>query len=360
MSARARKITEEKDLAMRILVTGAGGYIGSVLVPELLAAGHDVIALDRFFFGRQRLEKAVHRLNGGAKGAFTPVRADVRAVEPDHLAGVDAVIDMAALSNDPAGELDPALTQTINFKARARLAAMAKDAGVKRYLLMSSCSVYGDTGDAVADETTPPKPLTTYARCNLLAEDAILPLAGDGFVPIAFRNATLFGVSPRMRFDLAINLMTLHAVRDGRIIVMGGGRQWRPFVHVRDVVEAALLALDAPADRVAGEVFNIAHSNVQIRALAYLVRENLPFMVEITMAPDDPDRRNYRVDTGKACKHFGFTAARDPAHGVREVYEALKRGEIDEEPQAYTVRWYQALIEAERLVKEVALDGRIL
>ncbi|RMF70623.1 MAG: NAD-dependent epimerase/dehydratase family protein [Alphaproteobacteria bacterium] len=345
---------------MRILVTGAGGYIGSVLVPELLAAGHDVIALDRFFFGRQRLEAAVRRLNGGARGAFTPVRADVRAIEPDHLADVDAIIDMAALSNDPAGELDPQLTQAINFEARARLARLAKKAGVQRYLLMSSCSVYGDTGETIADETTAPKPLTTYARCNQLAEEAILPLAGDGFVPIAFRNATLFGVSPRMRFDLAVNLMTLHAVRDGRIIVMGGGRQWRPFVHVRDVARAALLAIEAPAEQVAGEVFNIAHSNVQIRALAYLVRENLPFMVEITMAPDDPDRRNYRVDAGKAARHLGFMAARDPAEGVREIYEALKRGEVDEEPQAYTVRWYQALMDAERLVREVALDGRIL
>ena len=360
MSAQAHKTAEEKDLPMRILVTGAGGYIGSVLVPELLAAGHDVIALDRFFFGRQRLERAVQRLNGGAKGAFTPVRADVRAIEPDHLAGVDAVIDMAALSNDPAGELDPALTEAINFKARARLARMAKEAGVRRYLLMSSCSVYGDTGATTADESTPPKPLTTYARCNQMAEEAILPLAGDGFVPMAFRNATLFGVSPRMRFDLAINLMTLHAVRDGRIIVMGGGRQWRPFVHVRDVAEAALLALNAPADRVAGAVFNIAHSNVQIRALAYLVRENLPFMVEIAMAPDDPDRRNYRVTAEKARTHLGFAAARDPAHGVREIYEALKRGDVDEEPQAYTVRWYQALIDAERLVREVAINGRIL
>ncbi len=345
---------------MRILVTGAGGYIGSVLVPELLAAGHDVIALDRFFFGRQRLETAVRSLNGGAKGAFTPVRADVRAIEPDHLSEVEAIIDMAALSNDPAGELDPELTRAINFEARARLARLAKETGVRRYLLMSSCSVYGDTGESVADETTAPAPLTTYARCNQLAEEAILPLAGDGFVPIAFRNATLFGVSPRMRFDLAVNLMTLHAVRDGRIIVMGGGRQWRPFVHVRDVVRAALLALDAPAEQVAGEIFNIAHANVQIRALAYLVRENLPFMVEITMAPDDPDRRNYRVDNEKARRVLGFRTERDPAHGVREIYEALKRGEIDEEPQTYTVRWYQALMDAERLVREVALGGRIL
>ncbi|GIX18295.1 MAG: NAD-dependent dehydratase [Rhodothalassiaceae bacterium] len=345
---------------MRVLVTGAGGYIGGVLVPALIAAGHDVIALDRFFFGQRRLESAVARLNGEARGAFTAVRADVRAIEPRHLEGVDAIVDMAALSNDPAGELDPALTRAINFEARARLARMAKEAGVQRYLLMSSCSVYGDTGETIADETTEPRPLTTYARCNQLAEEAILPLAGDGFVPIAFRNATLFGVAPRMRFDLAVNLMTLHAVRDGRIIVMGGGRQWRPFVHVRDVADAALLALAAPAERVAGEIFNIAHSNVQIRALAYLVRENLPFMVEIAMAPDDPDRRNYRVSNAKARDGLGFVAERDPAHGVREIYDALKRGEIDEEPQAYTVRWYQALLDAERLVREVALDGRIL
>ncbi len=344
----------------RVMVTGAGGYIGSVLVPMLLAEGHDVIAIDRFFFGRERLEGAVRRLNGATKGRFTPVRADVRRIAEEHLEGIDAVIDMAALSNDPAGELDPGLTRAINYEARARLAKMAKAAGVKRYLLMSSCSVYGDTGERIVDETAPTRPLTTYARCNRLAEEAILPLAGDGFVPIAFRNATVFGVSPRMRFDLAVNLMTLNAVRESRIIVMGGGRQWRPFVHVRDVARAALLALEAPADAVSGEILNIGHGNLQIRPLAYIVRENLPFMVEVAMAPDDPDRRNYRVDFSKARERLGFTAEFSPADGVREVYEALKRGEVDEEPQTYTVRWYQALLDAERLVREVALDGRLL
>ncbi|RMF15117.1 MAG: NAD-dependent epimerase/dehydratase family protein, partial [Alphaproteobacteria bacterium] len=291
---------------------------------------------------------------------FTPVRADVRNIAAAHLEGIDAVIDMAALSNDPAGELDPALTRAINYEARRRLAKMAKRAGVERYLLMSSCSVYGDTGESTVDETAEVGPLTTYAQCNRLAEEAILPLAGDGFVPLAFRNATVFGVSPRMRFDLAVNLMTLNAVRESRIIVMGGGRQWRPFVHVRDVARAALLALEAPAGEVSGEVFNIGHGNLQIRPLAYIVRENLPFMVEVAMAPDDPDRRNYRVDFSKAREHLGFTAEFSPADGVREVYEALKRGEVDEEPQTHTVRWYQALLDAERLVREVSLEGRLL
>ncbi len=343
-----------------ILVTGAGGYIGGVLVPALLRAGHDVVALDRYFFGRARLEGAVGALNGAAHGAFTPVRADVRDITPAHLEGVHAIVDLAALSNDPAGELDPALTEAINYEARARLARLARDAGVARYLLMSSCSVYGDTGADIVDEDRPPKPLTTYARCNAMAEDAIRPLADADFAPVVFRNATVFGVSPRMRFDLAVNLMTLNAVRDSRIIVMGGGRQWRPFVHVRDVARAALAALAAPHEAVAGEVFNIGVTNIQIRPLAYLVREALPFMVEVALAPDDPDRRNYRVRFDKAAKGFGFTAEIAPAAGVREVYEALKCGSVDDEPVTRTVEWYRTLLEAERLVREVALDGRLL
>lgn len=338
----------------RVLVTGAGGYIGTVLCQDLLANGYAVTAFDRFFFGQDTLREIA-----GNPG-LSVVKKDIRDIDECDLAGVFAVCDLAALSNDPCGELNPRLTEEINHMGRVRVAQAAKRAGVERYVFSSSCSVYGHGEGLALDETAPPSPLTTYARATLRAEQETLPLGDGGFCTTALRNATVFGLSPRMRFDLIVNLMTLHAVEKGRITVMGGGRQWRPLVHIRDVASAFRTVIEAPAAKVSGQIFNIGKQNAQVVSVAYVVRETLPFPLQIEIAPDDADRRNYNVSFEKAKRVLGFEAQRSIADGAREIYEALKAGQIENGPKTSTVRWYINVIEAKKLVDSIALDGRLL
>jgi nucleoside-diphosphate-sugar epimerase len=339
-----------------VLVTGAGGYIGATVVDTLLAAGKNVIGLDRYFFGEDLL--GLTRANP----SFRLVRKDVRDVTADDVAGVDAVCDLAALSNDPAGALDETLTYAINHEARARLARLAKASGVRRYVLASSCSVYGSGGDDSLTETSPAFPISTYAKANLKAEVDVLALADNQFTVTALRQATVFGLAKRMRFDLVINLMTLNAVQNGKIFVTGGGRQWRPVIHVRDTARAFALVLAADAGTVNGEVFNVGSSthNYQVLSMAYIVRENLPFPITLDVVPDDSDARNYNVSFEKIGRRLAFEPQFTPADGVREIYEALKSGRIDTGIKTVTVRWYQHLMEAKRLADALSINGRIL
>jgi nucleoside-diphosphate-sugar epimerase len=338
----------------KVLVTGAGGYIGSVLTKHLLDSGYAVIALDRFFFGQETLRQV------DGNPMLTIVKKDIRDVEPSDFEGVHAICDLAALSNDPSGDLDPELTHAINHAGRVRVAQAAKSAGVARYILSSSCSIYGHSDGEPLQEAGPKKPLTTYARANLRAEEETLPLADRNFCAAAVRNATVFGLSPRMRFDLVVNLMTLHAVERGKITILGGGRQWRPLVHVEDVARAFVMMIEAPAERVSGEVFNIGRENAQVLSVAYIVRETLPFPLQIEIAPDDPDRRDYNVSFAKAKQQLGFEAQRSIADGTREIYEALKMGTVESGPKTSTVRWYRNVLDAQKLVESITLDGRLL
>jgi nucleoside-diphosphate-sugar epimerase len=322
---------------LKVLVTGAGGYIGSVLVPMLLEVGHEVVAVDRFLFGREVLPQEAHGL--------TVVQEDIRRIHAAILEGVDAVVDLAALSNDPAGELDPEKTWDINHRARVRLARMAKERGVRRYLLPSSCSVYGFQ-DGVLDESSPPNPLTTYAKANLQAEREVLPLADAHFVVVVIRQATVYGYSPRMRFDLAINGMVRGFFRNGKIPILRDGTQWRPFVHVRDTCRAILMLLDAPGDRVNAEVFNVGadDQNVQIMALAQRVANALgvPLSYEWYGLPD---HRSYRVSFRKISERLGYRTVHTIEEGAREVYQALRQGRVDaDDPRTITVSWYKHLL----------------
>jgi nucleoside-diphosphate-sugar epimerase len=336
-----------------ILVTGAGGYIGSVLVPKLLGKGYKVTALDRYFFGTHTL--APHR-------NLTMVREDTRRLTESHFAGIDAVIDLAAISNDPSGELFQEETYQINFTARVNTATLARKAGVRRYILPSSCSVYGfHDPDVMVDETSPLNPLTTYAKANEKAEEGILPLAGGGFVVTVIRQATVFGYSPRMRFDLAVNAMVHSAWEKGIIPLNGDGTQWRPFVHIQDTTDAMLLLLETDPDKINGEIFNIGSTvhNYQLKDLADEVAQALPVAVEIERC-GDPDRRSYRVSCDKITSRLGWRPHRTVRDGAMEVYDALFTGKLARTEQTITLNWYQELTRWHRIIKELEMHGGMI
>lgn len=338
---------------MKVLVTGGAGYIGSILVRLLLDKGYDVRVLDRFFFGKDTLSEVEDQID--------IVKGDIRWVNDTILENVDCVMDLAALSNDPTGELDPSKTMEINYKGRVRIAKLAKKKGVERYILASSCSVYGFQ-DGVLTEMSKTNPLTTYAKANLLAEKEVLPLADENFTVVALRQATVYGLSPRMRFDLAINGMVLGFYKKGKIPILRDGTQWRPFVHVKDTSKAFILAMEAEKEIVNKQVFNVGSNeqNYQIFPLAKLVAESigLPFEYEWYGFPDN---RSYKVSFDKIAEALEFKPRFTPREGAREVYDALKEGKLDpNDPKTITVKWYKHLLEMQEFLKEVELDGVLL
>jgi nucleoside-diphosphate-sugar epimerase len=339
---------------LKVMVTGAGGYIGTQLVRDLVKAGHNVTAVDRFFFGKEPLSEFI-----GNK-QVTILQKDIRDLEQIDFKGHNAICDLACLSNDPAGEIDPQLTYQINRDGRIHVAKIAKQSGVEKYIISSSCSVYGKGEEPLLSETSKTNPISVYAKSTLEAEQENLSLADSNFSVTALRNATVFGLSTRMRFDLVVNLMTLTAFQKGRILVMGGGLQWRPLVHLSDVSRAFSSIISSKIELVNKEIFNVGLDNYQIKNLAYLVREELPFPVEIEVAPDDADKRDYNVVFKKAEETIGFKAEVGVTHGIKEIYLALKSGKVDVGPKTVTVQWYRNILEAKVLLDSVLLDGRII
>lgn len=337
----------------KVMVTGAGGYIGTQLVRDLVANGNDVVALDRYFFGMEPMQEFINNPK------VQIVKNDIRDLVEKDFQNIDAVCDLACLSNDPAGEIDPELTYQINRDGRIHVAKTAKKAGVKKYIISSSCSVYGQGGDNKLTEESPTNPLSVYAKSTLQAEQENLSLADNNFSVTSLRNATVFGLSTRMRFDLVVNLMTLTAFQKGRIIVMGGGNQWRPLVHVSDVSKAFMTVIQSEDKNVNKEVFNVGLDNFQIKNLAYLVRENIPVKVEIDFAPDDADKRDYNVSFDKA-KKIGVLPEYSIEKGIIDIYRGIKLGKVETGTKTITVQWYKSILEANKLIETIKFKGRIL
>jgi nucleoside-diphosphate-sugar epimerase len=305
---------------MRVLVTGSRGYIGTVLVPLLQQAGHEVVGLDSDIF-------ADCTFIGEVPDIPTVVK-DVRDAGPEDMEGCQAVIHLAGLSNDPLGDYRPELTDSINHRASVRLAELAKAAGVDRFLFASSCSNYGSAGDAFIDENGQFNPVTPYGVSKVDVELAVMHMADDSFSPVFLRASTAYGVSPRLRFDLVVNNLTAWAFTTGRVYLKSDGTPWRPIVHVEDIARAYLAALEAPQEMIHNAAFNVGLTteNYQIRELAEIVQEIVPDC-RIEYAPDaSPDKRCYRVDCNLiATRLHGFKPQWTARRGVEQLYAAYRQ-----------------------------------
>lgn len=299
---------------MRVLVTGHQGYLGTVMVPVLRDAGHDVVGLDIGYFADCIL--------GPAPDDGPSLQVDLRDVTPDQLDGFDAVVHLAALSNDPLGALTPQITHDINHHASVRLARMAKDAGVQRFLYASTCSVYGAAGDELVTEAAPLRPLTPYAESKVRVEDDVAAMADDAFSPVFLRNATAFGSSPRLRADIVLNNLVGYAVLTGEVRVLSDGTPWRPLVHARDIAAAFVSALDAPADVVHCAAFNIGteRNNLTVAQIAEEVVDVVPGSRLVITGETGADPRSYRVDFAAARSALGFDAAWSVRDGAIELH----------------------------------------
>jgi len=304
---------------MKILLTGSRGYIGTVMAPFLVEAGHEVVGLDTDLYRRSTF--------GEWREAIRTIAKDIREVRPDDLRGYDAVAHLAALSNDPLGDLNPELTYDINHRASVHLAEVAKTAGVRRFAFASSCSNYGAAGDAPVNEESELNPVTPYGVSKVWVERDVKKLADDSFSPTFLRCATAYGVSPRLRFDIVLNNLVAWAFTSGKVLLKSDGTPWRPIVHIEDISRAFLAVLTAPREVVHAQAFNIGRDdqNYRIREIAQIVKETVPGC-EIAFATGaGPDARNYRADFGKVARLLpGFKPQWDARRGAKDLYDTYR------------------------------------
>jgi nucleoside-diphosphate-sugar epimerase len=336
----------------RVLITGHEGYIGSVMAPAFLEAGHDVVGLDTGYFADCMLVPELAEV--------PTVHKDIRDLEPGDVAGFDAIVHLAALSNDPIGNLNDSWTEEINHQASVRLAELARAAGVERLLFSSSCIMYGMSEAAVVDETAPLDPKTEYARSKVRAERAISELASDSFSPVFLRNGTVYGLSPRMRFDTVFNDLLARAVTTRKVVVYGDGTPWRPVVHVKDLVRAFRAALEAPRERIHNEAFNTGADdlNHQVGELARIAVDAVPGCELEVLGEPGADKRTYKADFSKWTRTFPDCQFEwSPERGARELREAFESVGLtlqDFEDERFTrLRWLQHLLDSS------AVDGAL-
>jgi nucleoside-diphosphate-sugar epimerase len=334
---------------MRICLTGSEGYLGSLLAPELLRRGHEVIGLDTGFYKEGTLYRS---------GSTTPltIAKDLRQLELADLAGMDAVVHMAELSNDPLGQLAPNITYDINHKASVRLAEIARQAGVKRFVYMSSCSVYGVAESDYVDETSPVNPQTAYAICKTWVERDVRPLANDRFSPTFLRNATAYGASPHMRFDIVLNNLSGLAWTTKEIRMTSDGTPWRPLVHGLDISRAITSVLEAPREAVHNEVFNVGDTahNYRVREIAEIVAGSFPGC-QLSFGSPRADNRSYRVSFDKIRKHLpGFACAWDARSGAKQLHDLFQR--IDMTQGVFQHRTFTRLKQLEYLIRTQQID----
>jgi nucleoside-diphosphate-sugar epimerase len=337
----------------KVLVVGGGGYVGCVLVNELLAKGYSVKVLDRLFFGRAPLEPYLDRVE--------LVLEDMRNVDESHLADCGAVINIGGLSNDPTAEFNPAANEELNTTASIQVAEAAKRAGVSRLIFASTCSIYDrgvgeEARDMLMDEGDDVDPRAAYATSKLAAETAILAMAGDDFSPVSFRKGTIFGFSPRMRYDLVLNAFVKDALSKGKLTLHYGGAMWRPLIDVKDVARAYVMALESDVELIRGQIFNLAAGNFRISELALRAREALNGLgVDVDLDVDFSYRlvRSYRVSSEKISRVLGFEPRVTIEESIAHMVEEIDRHGFSDfsNPRYYNIEWMKLLEESVDIVR---------
>jgi len=341
-------------MAKKILVTGGCGYIGSVLVPQMLQRGYEVRVFDKLYFGEETLTGVLDKIE------LAP--GDVRDFDPAILDGIDGVIHLGGLSNDPTAEFDPKANYSINYDATVSLATACKERGIERFTFASGCAVYGFFLDGIADETFPTHPQSDYAQSKLDAELALQKMADDSFCPVCIRQGTVYGFSPRMRWDLAVNAFVMRAFQKSKIEVWFGGEAWRPMVHITDVARAHIACLEADAAKVKGQIFNLVYDNFRILELAHRVRDAMAEMgikAEVDVNYDQQENRSYNVSGEKLKKAIGFVPAVSVEEAAKEIVTALRSGKnLDfDHPIYYNLPWMKLLVDIESRINKT---GKVL
>lgn len=336
---------------MKVFVTGVDGYIGVMLVPLLVKHGYEVVGLDTGYYREGCLYN-------GIEDCPTVLRRDLRRIGDGDLDGIDAVVHLAELSNDPLGQHNPEITYGINHRASVKLAESAKRGGAKRFIYASSCSIYGKGNDDIKTEESAPNPQTTYAECKMLVERDVAAMADDDFSPTFMRNATAFGPSPRMRFDIVLNNLAGLAWTEKAIRMNGDGSAYRPLVHILDICDAIVCALEAPRHVIHNQVFNVGQDsdNYRIKQIAEIVQGVFP-NCGIEFGTAGADNRSYRVSFEKIRSKLGFSCRRNATIGAVQLYALFKK--IDMTKEVFTFRAFTRLKQLEHLIRLGQLDDQL-